>query len=213
MKKETAYCPFLLFVAGFFLILTGCEAVFTYSPLSFLQRDHADLSDEQQIVWAEEALASGDTEAMKEGYDAIKELAVDSSDAEETYLAANLAMELSGAPELLNDIMEGTLDLSSESELDEFFETIQEEYVEDAAGFFQSTYDNDPTLLSGTDYMLGAACILFEAAADSNGDVSNLDPTDVDPALSFLQNGMTQIGEDDPAYSLLEMMEGFFTDF
>ena len=64
------------FAAGYILmclligliIFSGCQAVFTFSPFSAFQRDPAKLPPEQQIAWAEGALASGDTASMAEAY-------------------------------------------------------------------------------------------------------------------------------------------------
>ena len=70
-------------------MLTGCEAIFTYSPFSFLQRDPANLPLEQKIAWAEAALSSGDREAMEKAYKALKDDATGSIDAKLTLLAAN----------------------------------------------------------------------------------------------------------------------------
>ena len=57
MKKATPSGRRLLAAAALALLLLvgagGCEAVFTTSLLSFLQRDPSGLSPEQQVAWAE----------------------------------------------------------------------------------------------------------------------------------------------------------------
>ena len=40
------------------VLMTGCQAIFTYSPLSFLQRDPSKMSLDQRINFAEQALAT-----------------------------------------------------------------------------------------------------------------------------------------------------------
>jgi len=81
------------------LALVSCEAVFTTSPVAFLQRDPENLSPEQQITYGRDALASGDEEAMAEAFEALKE----SEDAETQVLAAELALGASGLETALTD--------------------------------------------------------------------------------------------------------------
>jgi hypothetical protein len=80
------------------MILGGCQAIFTYTPLKGLQRDPSSLSPAQRLVYAQDALASGDTTAMLAAYNAIK--ADSGNDA--SHLAAELGIELSGVPGLID---------------------------------------------------------------------------------------------------------------
>jgi hypothetical protein len=80
------------------MLLGGCQALFTYTPLKGLQRDPASLSAEQKLVYAQDALASGDKSAMQAAYNAIK--ADTGNDA--SHLAAELGIELSGVPGLID---------------------------------------------------------------------------------------------------------------
>ena len=58
---------FLLFV----VFISGCQNFFTYSPLDILQRDPDSLSKEQQLVYARQALSSGNKKAMEDALDIV----------------------------------------------------------------------------------------------------------------------------------------------
>jgi len=198
--------------AVFLLALSGCQALFTTSPVAFLQRDPADLPLEQRIEWARQALGSGDEEAMAKGYEAIYDDASGSSDGELTYLAASLAMELSGAPQLAYEIIEGNISYTDETDLQAFLETVDGTYVVDAAGFFQATLANDPALLSGSDYLLGAGCLLFQAGEENGGDLTALSAAQVADAQAFVAAGLANLPAGDPALTYLEDLQGFLSD-
>ncbi len=188
------------------LLLAGCQAIFTYSPLSFLQRDPANLPLEQKIAWAENALASGDPEVMETAYDAIKdESGVD-------YLAANLALELSGVPELLFEVMEGDVEIDSTTDLDTFLDQVDGDYIIAAGGHYNDTLANDPDSLTGTDYILGAASLLFKAAEDTGTDIENLTGAQVEGAKVFVSTGLDNLSADDPAREYLDELSTFLND-
>ena len=85
-----------LLAAGL-LLLGGCEAIFTSSPFTALQRNPSSLSPEQQITYAQDALASGDKTAMQAAYDTLKS----ETSSTAVYMTAELGIELSGVPTLL----------------------------------------------------------------------------------------------------------------
>jgi hypothetical protein len=85
------------------LLLAGCQEVFTYSLFEGLQRDPSNLPPEQQISYAESALAAGDIDAMADIYDEIVALAADDPDL--YLLAADLAMGASGITRVVDDIL------------------------------------------------------------------------------------------------------------
>ena len=186
----------------FLLLWAGCQAIFTNSPLSFLERDPANLPLDQKITWAENALASGDPEAMATAYDAIKdESGVD-------YLCANLALELSGVPQLLFEVIEGNIDYSSITDMENFLQNnVDAEYVTFAAGHFLDTLNNDPDSLTGTDYILGAASLLFKAAELNGGSMgAGIDTTD---AVAFSTTVFSTMSPDDPAYEYMDELNTF----
>ena len=85
------------------LLLAGCQELFTYSLFQGLQRDPSDLPPEQQISYAQSALAAGDIDAMADIYDEIVALAADDPDL--YLLAADLAMGASGITGVISDVL------------------------------------------------------------------------------------------------------------
>jgi hypothetical protein len=79
------------------LVFGGCQAIFTYSPLTGLQTPPSSMPPAQRLTYAQDALASGDPAAMKTAYDAIK----NDTSADAQYTTAQLGIELSGVPTLL----------------------------------------------------------------------------------------------------------------
>ncbi len=206
-------------VLAVLLALAGCQVLFTTSPLSFLQRDPSKLPPEQKISYAQDALAGGDTGAMARAFDAIQaEAAAPGADPELTYLAAQLAMELSGAPDLAYQVLDGTIELgdqtAAEAALDTFLASVDGEYINGAADLFAGLQaGSDLEVLSPTDLLLGAGCLLFQAA-DVNGDVSSLTSADVAPAKAFAAAGLGEltargISAGDLAYDLLDQLDTF----
>ncbi len=87
------------------IVLSSCQAVFTFSPFSALQRDPDNLPPEQQVAWAENALASGDAASMTEAYALIADLLENDPDNPElNLLAVDLAIGGSGLAGLLSSI-------------------------------------------------------------------------------------------------------------
>ena len=73
MKEgKKPHAPVSLLILLVLMTLAGCQDIFTYTPLKGLQRDPSTLSASQRLVYAQEALASGDKEAMQAAYNAIK---------------------------------------------------------------------------------------------------------------------------------------------
>ena len=79
------------------LLFGGCQAIFTYSPLTGLQTPPSSMTPAQRLTYAQDALASGDQSAMKTAYNAIK----NDTSADAQYMTAQLGIELSGVPTLL----------------------------------------------------------------------------------------------------------------
>jgi|GEM_PF-5201491 len=93
------HTPVSLSILFVLMILAGCQDIFTYTPLKGLQRDPSTLSPAQRLVYAQEALASGDKNAMLAAYNAIK----NDTSPDAVHLTAELGIELSGVPALIND--------------------------------------------------------------------------------------------------------------
>ena len=147
---KTKIVLFLFILVGFAIILGSCQQVFTRSLFSFLQRDPSTLSPEQQLIWAENALASGDPAIIKQAYDVLKDAAADSpANGELNYMAANLALELSGIPDMLTQLMNDDISLVDETDLEAFLgglSATEKIYLAEAGGFFISTFTHNPFL-------------------------------------------------------------------
>lgn len=105
MKKTAIVYGISIFLLSAFLLLSGCQRVFTFSPFSGLQRDPATMSAEQQQRYALDVLASGDTAAMAEAYALVEAmLANDPGNGGLHLLAADLAIGASGLGGLVSSI-------------------------------------------------------------------------------------------------------------
>ncbi|MBN1835619.1 MAG: hypothetical protein JW820_07195 [Spirochaetales bacterium] len=182
--------------------LAGCEAIFTTSLLSFLQRDPAKLSREQQLEWAEQALASGDAVAMAQAYELVED------DEANELLAARLALELSGVPDVVNEMirdLETILAYTLQTELEAYFDarapSVSAAWAAAAGSHFEDVIAADPIQLSGLDMVLGALCLAFDEA--DPGDFSNPMPrTD-----AFITSSLAELSPDDPAVEILNTLQ------
>jgi len=218
-KKSTVFI-FLLSIAVIF-IMSGCQAVFTYSPLSFLQRDPSTLSAAEQRTYAENALASGDADAIAKAYDAIKVLLEGNPDDPElNLLAAKLGVEVSGIPSLIDQIIQGSLDLSGPDALDDVSDFINSDSVDpqamiDAGTYYQNAESSGE--LTSTDYIMGSLGILLGAA--SGEDLSDPDSWDAasqneaQDAADFLNKGIDSLAADDPARDILTGFSDYMGNF
>jgi len=207
MKSRSGFRPARAAAGVLALLLcvgaSGCEVVFTTSLLSFLQRDPAGLSPEQQVAWAEQALASGDQEAMAEAYELVKD------DPANALLAARLALELSGVPGVMNDVLlnlDTFLDFTDPLDLEAYFDaqaaSVDTAYASAAGGHFAAVLAADASLLSGVDMVLGALCLAFaEADPGGFGTLAAAGPTD-----SFIDDCLAVLPADDPAVEILNQL-------
>jgi hypothetical protein len=164
------------FAAALILLLASCEAVFTTSYLTGLQRDPANLKGEALEAYAESLLASGTAtqEELAAAYEAIADDAAASTDPDLQLLAADLALGASG----LNQVIEDTLDQIEEI-LDgsATFNPLEElagldlALLEESAALVSAAADNGAASLTGTQALIGAAGELVEAA--NNAPASN----------------------------------------
>ena len=97
MKKLSIFIITILFLG----ILFSCQQIFTYSPVSWAQRDPSKLPPEQKIAYAEEALASGDSAAVEAAYNALK----DSTDPDTQALVSQLAVSASGLDDAIAEAL------------------------------------------------------------------------------------------------------------
>lgn len=145
------------------LLFAGCEEFFTTSPLSWAQRDPSNLSTEQQIAYAEFALGSGDTQKLKDAYNAIK----DSDDPEVQYLASQVAIGASGFDDALD------LALSGETVTEQdIMDSLDGDWLNNSITSFDSAVAGGAEVAS-EDYLATSAAILVNSVKD--GTFANLE--------------------------------------
>ena len=199
-----------LVVAGI-LLLAGCEAMFTYTPLAAFQRPPSSLGPEARLTWAQDALASGDAAAMKTAYDAIK----NDPGAEAEYTAAQLGIELSGVPSLLLEVVSDPSGITADlNNIDGFItaHNLDPSYLVAAAAKLQAA---DPDVeLTATDYALGALGLLLGSAQTINGNWDITDPAvNTAPAIAFFSAAVGSVASLSPSDPLRTFVERFQTDF
>ncbi len=182
-------------------LLSACQAIFTFSPLAFLQRNPENLPLEQKIEYGRNALASGDLQTMRTAYDSLQ--GIETVDA--LYVSAELAAELSGVPR----IVLGLAGISG----DQLYLT--EGNLSDLGGYL-STFDADPALLMEAadlfssslslgqtlqplDYLYGSLGLLLTAAQQPDGSLDFSTTTDpgfvarLPDAIAFLDLGIAAL--------------------
>jgi hypothetical protein len=205
----------IIILAG--LILTGCEQVFTYSPLSGLQRDPSTLSDDQKRQYARDALDSGDDSAVQEAYELLK----DSTDPEDQSLAVDLAIESSG----VTDVILTLVSQSGTSEPEQIIETINEslddlnlDILTESADILQNLGNNEEGEPTVEQYVLTGLGLALDAAQEAGG-IENLDGTSeqeqqaqelLEDANELYQAGGDTGGLEDLGIDLSEGLDGFF---
>ncbi len=169
------------------LVLTGCELVFTTSPLAFLQRDPSKMSTEQQITYAQNALASGDRDAMAKAFQSLK----GSSNPEVQLLAVDLAVGAAGVEGTLIGLIAdlGADDGNETAVLDAAvasFSAADLALIAEAAALLDSA---DDSLTPTPEQYVFVAVGLIAIAAQSSGGVGELDGTTAEQqqAEAFLQ--------------------------
>jgi len=99
----------LSYLAALFLLFVvfSCQDIFTFSPLDILQRDPATLSKDQQLLYAQQALSSGDRTVMTDALDVVMTSLVpdDPFNPDLHLLAADLMWRLSYVPEALQSYL------------------------------------------------------------------------------------------------------------
>ncbi len=97
-------------VSGLLLLvfcISGCQDIFTYGPLDILQRDPSTLSKDQQLLYARQALSSGDDDAMSSAVDLVEDTLIpgDPNNADLFLLLGDLKWRLSHAPIALQNYL------------------------------------------------------------------------------------------------------------
>ena len=215
-----AFSPVLL--GAFLLLVAGCQAIFTFSPVQILAQDPSKLSSEQKQSYGQEALASGDSENMQAAYTALASELAASTDPAVHHLAANLAMELSGVPTVLQSVVAGELELVVESagDIEDLLnsEDLNPALMIEAAAHLKNTKQNDG-VLSTSDYIMGGLGLVLQASEDpAEPGTYNFDDPDswdddiAEEANDFLAEGADAIADlpdDDPAKQFLTGFQSF----
>jgi hypothetical protein len=194
--------------------LGACQAIFTYTPLKDFQRTPASLTPTERITYAQDALASGDKASMLTAYDAIK---ADTTDAAK-YAAAQLAVEISGVPDLIVTAISDPATLSGgATSITDFLTAhpdVQPEYLVEAATRLASVPKAD---LTPMDYVYGGLGLMLDAATQTDGTInfSSLDSAKMTVATDFINyaldpanNVVTSVSPSDPLYALLSYVQG-----
>ncbi len=215
MKPGKRLIPALITVTLASLLLMGCEYLFTNSPVSFLQRPVSSLSEEQQVEYGKDALASGDTDKMEDAYEVLSEN-TDSKDAQ--YVAAQLGVELSGISEYLVAAVADSSSLPSDGDTTELEAFVAEHGLSPA--YLVSAAENMTNAqalgepLTPMDYVMGSLGLaLGTAQATSTGgsyfDFSNATTSDLAPAQAMSDAGLAAVSSLDPSDPARQLLEAF----
>jgi hypothetical protein len=187
--------PLLVFLV---LITPSCEQIFTYSPLSFAQRDPANLSEAQQIAYAQSILGTG---ASREDLIAAYEAIADSSDPEVQYLASQVAVAASGINEAAETILE-SIDTIDQATIESILGTIDDKMLTNAVDSMDIADADSATRenISSEDYLITAAAILLSNDLALNDTTF----THIDTFMSGTPTNNDADPEEKAAYYLVE---------
>lgn len=201
---------FFLCAVLILLSLAGCEQIFTYSPLTFAQRPVSSLTPEQQLAFGENALASGNTQLMVDALAALQN--TNTPDAQ--YLASQLGVELSGVPDVLTGVLDGTITVPTEltpTTVEDFIHQndLQPQYLIDASANLLNAQALDHPL-EPTDYVMGGLGLALGAATQQPDGTYDFTNANLAPAEAFIAEGLASLGDvppSDPNYQLLSNMQ------
>lgn len=156
------------------LVTVSCEQIFTYSPVTFAQRDPANLPDAQKVAYAQSILGSG---ASQEDLAAAYEAIADSSDPEVQLLASQVAVAASGINEMVSDILDN-LDTFGEpgQTIDDYINSIDDTMLANAITSMDAANADSSTseTISSEDYLVTAAAVILTNSSDlENEDFSD----------------------------------------
>ncbi len=182
----------LVLLSAAVLAFGGCQAMFTYSPLSGLQRPPSSMTPAQRLTYAQDALASGDTAAMKSAYDAIK----NDTSADAQYTASELGIEISGVPTLLIKVASDPSTVTTQLNTISTFiadNNLDPTYIVAAAGQLSAAQAGGVTL-TDMDMAMGAMGILLGGARGANWDITTLTGTQAKTdAIAFLAPAVANV--------------------
>ena len=160
MKKLSIFIGTILFLG----ILFSCQQIFTYSPVSWAQRDPSKLPLEQKIAYAEEALASGDPTAVEAAYNALK----DSTDPDTLALVSQLAVSASGLDDAIAEVV------STMSFDPAVIDNIDSTWLADAEAAMLAA-DTGGASITPEEYLtIAAAIVVIDAKTNHGGDITQV---------------------------------------
>ncbi len=198
-------------------IVIGCEQVFSTNLFAGLERDPSKLSLEQQIVYAENALASGDPEKMAKAYDALSDSIEGEDDADLNFLAADLALGASDIQGIFDDLANVALsddsDLSNQADLAEGLNDVLGDvdygYISEAQAQLQAAAANGGTV-SEEQYLLVTVGLMMQAANGAGG-IENLNATNSASVESWVVAANADLAAQGESSEYLTDLETFLT--
>ncbi len=160
----------MFLLAGISILSVSCQAVFTYSPFTFLQRDISTRPAAEQISRAREALSSGNREQMADAYAVVEALLEESDEPELYLLAADLAFGASGMTEVFTQALQDldTITAGSTEEFEAVLESLDLDLIADGASHVQAA-EAAGAEISDTQYQIAGAALLASAVEKAGG--------------------------------------------
>lgn len=186
------------------LLLSGCEKFFTTNLLSGLQRDPANLSTQQQIQYAQQALTSGDAAAMKSAFDALTGGGTSNMTTEQKVLAVqcgNGALNIQAQTATIAAQWSAGDDAAAKASIDSLAQIIDAGLAANTAAILDTLTTSTPGI-TANDFAL-AAITQGLIAAKLAGGVDGLQPapTAVDPAYASYTKAQTYFNDSETILS------------
>jgi len=165
------------------LLLTSCEQMFTYSMFEWAQRDPSNLSEAQQVSYAQNVLGTGDQQAMADAYEAIK----DNEEPEVQLLASKLAVVASGINEAVEQAL-SDLESGSTGSLESYLDSIDSTMLDNAVKSMTAATDDIATAseVTSEEYLTVAAAGLISAVQTNEAGAD-----DFETAINSVDNTVT----------------------
>ena len=189
------------------LLVAGCQAVFTYSPFSFLQRDISTRPPAEQVARAREALGSGDKDQMADAYEVVVKLLETSDDPELYLLAADLAFGASGMTEVFTQALQDldTISESSSEDLERVLDSLDPKLISEGVDYVRAA-EKAGAEVSDTQYVIAGVALLTSAVDQAGGFDKVGDLTEGEDGYQEFQDAKAFL-EAGGASDLLDMFE------
>jgi hypothetical protein len=183
-----------------------------------LERDPSKLSLDQQIVYGEDALASGDPEKMAKAYDALADSIEGTDDPEHNLLAADLALGASDLQSAYDDIAEVVLgdgsDLSNQADLaaglDGSLGDVDYSDVAEAQAQIDAAVANGGEV-SEEQYLLVTVGVIMDLSNDAGGVGSLTSSAETTALATWVGNANADLAAREESSDYLTDLETFLT--